>query len=111
MGINHLISGLVLACLWASTCGTKADGIPEPSLILYGVVTDPSAGGMRVTYGTINWVFQPTAGGSPVVVSGVLTNINDQFSYVLRVPCETQIASQPVSAGALMLAGSPTTYN
>jgi hypothetical protein len=101
-----------LAALALSLGGAaRGDGIPEPSLVIYGVVTDPSAGGIRVSYGTINWVFQPTAGGSSVAVSGVLTNINDQFSYILRIPCETQIGAQPVSAGALMLASSPTTYN
>ncbi len=80
-------------------------------MVLYGIITDPSALGSRVSYGTINWVLQPAAGGTPVAVSGVVTNIHDQFSYVLRIPCETQIGGQPVSTGALMLASSPTTYN
>ena len=101
----------MLASLLWSACPAPAGGIPEPSMVLYGIVTDPSAGASRVTFGPISWIFQPTAGGSPVVVSGVLTNINDQFCYVLSVPCETQIAGLPVSTGALMLASSPTTYN
>ena len=101
----------VLLFLFASFVSGIAGGIPEPSLVLYGVVTDPSAGGARVSYGAITWVFQPVAGGSPVFVTGVLTNINDQFSYVLRIPCETQIGGQPVSSNTLMLASSPTAYN
>lgn len=88
-----------------------ADGIPEPSLILYGVVSDTSAGGTRISFGSLTWVFQPTGGGATVTATGVLTNINDQFSYVLRVPCETQLAGLQVSTGALALASSPILYN
>lgn len=89
----------------------QADGIPEPSLILYGVVSNLGAGGSRISYGTLNWVFQPAGGGPAITLTTPLTNINDQFSYVLRVPCETEIPGVPVSVGALKLATSPTTYN
>jgi thrombospondin type 3 repeat protein len=108
---NRRVKTPTLLLLLAVAHLARGDGIPEPNLVLYGVITDPSAGGLRVSYGTITWVFQPVAGGPPVVVSGPVTNINDQFSYLLRVPCETQIAGQPVSTGALMLASSPVTYN
>src|ERR1051325_387557 len=67
-----------------------AQGIPEPSLVMYGVVRnaqDPDR--LRVTFGNLTWFFQPAAGGTAFTVTATLTNINDQFSYVLRVPCET----------------------
>lgn len=88
----------------------RGDGIPEPSLVLYGVITDSSVGA-RLSYGTLNWTLQPVAGGSPIQVSATLTNINDQFSYVLRIPLETEIPGLTISTGALKLASSPTTYN
>ncbi len=99
-----------VVCL-APALTVLADGIPEPSVILYGVVSDTSAGGARVSFGNLTWVFQPTGGGAPVTATGVLTNINDQFSYVLRVPCETQLPGVQVSTGALALATSPILYN
>src|SRR5438552_4493864 len=89
----------------------QADGIPEPSLVLYGVVSNLAAGGSRVSFGALTWVFQPMDGSPAISVTGVLTNINDQFSYVLRIPCETEIPGVPVSPGALKLAALPTSYN
>jgi hypothetical protein len=102
---------LLGALALALSLTARADGIPEPSLIIYGVITDTSAGGSRVSFGSLTWVFQPTGGGPPVTATGILTNINDQFSYVLRVPCETQIPGILVSTGALTLASSPIQYN
>ena len=81
-----------------------AQGIPEPSLVMYGVVRnaeDPDR--LRVVFGNLRWVFQPVGGGPAFAVSGALTNINDQFSYVLRVPCETEVPGFPVSTNVLRL--------
>src|SRR5438445_9307528 len=89
----------------------KADGIPEPSLVIYGVVNNLAAGGSRMSFGNLTWVFQPTSGGPAISLTAPLTNINDQFSYVLRVPCETEIPGVLVSVGALKLAAASTTYN
>ena len=101
----------MLIAVGLTPCPARADGIPEPSLVLYGVVTDPHAGNQRIAYGPITWTFQPIDGSAPIVASGILTNINDQFCYVLKVPVETQLPGIPVSTGALALASSPTTYN
>ena len=89
----------------------RGDGIPEPSLVIYGVISDTSAGGARVSYGNLIWVFQPADGSAAITLSAPVTNINDQFSYVLRVPCETQLPGVPVSSGALKLAASPSSYD
>jgi hypothetical protein len=79
--------------------------------VLYGVITDPSAGNVRVTAGPMTWTFRPTDGSATVTARGVVTNINDQFSYVLMIPCETELPGLTVSTGALKLASSPTTYD
>jgi hypothetical protein len=97
---------LLLFVLW--TLQTKADGIPEPDLILYGTVTQ---NGTRLTVGTLTWTFQPSGGGQFVTVSAPLTNINDQFSYVLRVPCETAMPGQILSSNTLQIAPGSYTYN
>jgi hypothetical protein len=107
---SRALAGLILALGLALAKPTKGDGIPEPSLILYGTVTN-ATDGSRLTVGALNWVIQPGSGGSPITLSGALTNINDQFCYVFRVPCETQIPGVSVSAGALTLASTPTSYN
>ncbi len=78
---------------------------------MYGVVSDLSAGGNRVSFGSMSWTFQPAGGGAPIVLTGTLTNINDQFSYVLTVPCETQIPNASISPGALTLSAPPTSYD
>ena len=86
-----------------------AQGIPEPSLVMYGVVRNAQdRDRLRVVFGNLTWQFQPVGGGAPFLVSTVLTNINDQFSYVLRVPCETEISGLTLSTNALRLGSSYT---
>ena len=46
-----------------------------------------------------------------MVATGVLTNVNDQFSYVLRVPCETPLPPAPASTNTLQLTASPILYD
>jgi hypothetical protein len=102
---------------WVTLAGldlapARADGIPEPDLILYGTISQLSANqSTRLTLGTITWTFQPGGGGGPVAVSASLTNINDQFSYVLRVKCETVMPGQTLSSNALLIAPGSSTYN
>lgn len=86
-----------------------AQGIPEPSFVMYGVVRnaqDPDR--LRMVFGNLTWFFQPVGGGPAFAVSTSLTNINDQFSYVLRVPCETEIPGFQLSTNALRLGSSYT---
>jgi hypothetical protein len=89
-----------------------AQGLPEPSITYYGVVRSTSGGvTRRLTYGTLKWTIQETAGALPVVLTIPLTNINDQFCYVLRLPCETQLGTAAVSAGKLRLNTTGVSYN
>ena len=82
-----------------------AQGIPEPSFIYYGVVRNTAPPGpRRLSYGTLRWTIQEVGGASlPIVLTIPLTNINDQFSYVVRIPCETQLGATPVSSGNMRL--------
>jgi len=91
------------------SCGL-ASGIPEPSLVLYGVVRH-AVTSVPVTFGSLQWTLRPAGGGPAVVVSGQLTNINDQFSYVLFVPMESPLPGQPATSNSLSLSATPVTYN
>ncbi len=105
------------AAIWASALAflqpsAQAQGIPEPSITYYGVVKSTSGGlTRRLTYGTLKWTIQETAGAVPIVLTVPLTNINDQFCYVLRLPCETQLGTAAVSSGRLRLTTAGVSYN
>lgn len=107
---NLNVAVLGAALLMAQGWQARAQGIPEPSVILYGVVTDPSNGGAVVTNGALTWVFRPADGSAAITLSASLTNLNNSFSYVLRVPCESLVSGFLLSTGVLELATSPTTY-
>jgi hypothetical protein len=103
------------ACSWAFALVAVAvpiqAGIPEPDLVWYGRVLGVSEGHpVRLTAGTLEWQIEPVAGGPALVVSTVLTNINDQFSYVLRIPCETPEPGVGVSTGVVALGNPPIVY-
>jgi hypothetical protein len=71
---------------------TLAQPLPEPGLMLYGTVTwQGGAQPARWVQGTLQWTFtSAAASGSSVVLTVPLTNLVDQFSYVLEVPFETR---------------------
>jgi hypothetical protein len=104
------IAVMVLALLCAPLSRwVAAQGIPEPSLVMYGVIRNAQdRDRLRMVFGNLTWSFQPTGGGPGFTVSTTLTNINDQFSYVLRVPCETEVPGIPVSSNVLRLGSSFT---
>ena len=108
----RLVQALISAIFsLGSTCGTHADGIPEPSLLMYGVIRNVSGSdNIRLSFGTLTWRFQPANDGPTITVSTGLTNINDQFSYILRVPCELPVLGFPVSSNRLQLTSIPTVY-
>jgi hypothetical protein len=89
----------------------RGAAIPEPGLVLYGSIIDTNGPvRQRVTYGTIRWTFHPPAGGTPVVLTSPLRNINDQFSYALLVPCESEAVGLTVSPNTVLLGSVPRTY-
>lgn len=81
---------IVLATWLGLVAAGARAGIPEPDLVWYGKVLTSSGGAtVRLTTGMLVWQIEPLAGGPPIVVATALTNLNQQFSFVLRVPCET----------------------
>ena len=99
-----------IAALALATISVRA-GIPEPDLVWYGKVLTTSGGvPVRVTSGLLVWQIEPLAGGPAVVVTNRLTNINDQFSFVLRVPCEAPEAGVSASSATITLTTPAITY-
>ena len=85
-------------------------GIPEPGLTLYGEVRNTAGGAnLRLTIGTLVWTVQP-ATGNPIAVQTPLRNINDQFSYAVRLPFETVPTGFTLSPNALQLSSTSVTY-
>ena len=63
---------------------------------MYGIVSD--AQGVRQTNGVLSVTILRPAGFPPLVLQATLTNLNDQFSYVLFIPCETELPGFAVTA-------------
>lgn len=78
-----------------------ADAIPEPPITMYGVVLDDAGG--RLTRGTLTVVIRPPGGAPAIPLSTVLQDLNGQFSYALRLPCESLLPGLTVSPGTLAL--------
>lgn len=89
----------------------SAAGIPEPPLVIYGVVRNTADHNIRLTYGKIDWKFKKVASGRIISVVSQLTNVLDQFSFLVQVPCETVIAGVTVSASALDLTPVPAVFD
>ncbi len=86
-------------------------GIPEPDLVWYGKVLTQAGGTLvRVTTGTLTWQVESLAGTPIMVLTTTLTNINDQFSFILRVPCESAEPGVAATPGTLVLGLSPANY-
>lgn len=98
------------ALLAALAFGAKA-GIPEPSLIWYGKVLTTSGGApVRLTSGTLVWQLEPLAGGPAIQIATYLTNINEQFSFVMRVPCESPEPGMLASTNVVNLTTPASRY-
>jgi hypothetical protein len=92
--------------------GLRSEGIPEPGLVLYGVVRNNTGGqSIRLTTGTLVWRFHPLGGGADVVITNQLTNLLDQFSYVMVAPCESVLGTLQASVNALVMTTPPKTYD
>lgn len=80
-------------------------GIPEPGFVVYGVVNAKINGqSVRWDVGKLELRFK--AANETVIATTELTNLLDQFSYVLVIPCETPIAALPPQANTLKLNGT-----
>jgi hypothetical protein len=95
----------------SAAVSTPAQGIPEPDLVVYGVVRNvQDNANLRLGHGTLVWAFRPTGGGPSVMASTTLTNINDEFSYILRIRCETPVAGFNSSSNTLLLTPAGIIY-
>lgn len=104
LAISLLLGGLAAGPLRA--------GIPEPDLVWYGkVMTVVGGNTVRLTTGTLSWRLDPPGGGTPWVITTQLTNINDQFSFVLRVPCESAEPAIAASPGTVLLQSPANSYS
>lgn len=105
-------AALALALL---ICATTADslraGIPEPDLVWYGKVLTVSGGStVRLTTGLLTWRIEPVAGGPAWTNSTQLTNLNDQFSFALRLPAETPEPGVAANSNTVSLTTPATSY-
>jgi hypothetical protein len=99
--VQRAIWGALAALLGAA--GLHAEGIPEPGLVIYGVVWNVQGGVTnRLTSGSLTCQITPSNAASITLVTP-LQNINDQYSYLLKVPFESRILGLSLSAGALEL--------
>jgi hypothetical protein len=104
-----LIWTLLLGC---TASLAPAQGIPEPNLVMYGrVLNITSNANLRLGYGTLTCVFRPADGGNPITASASLTNINNRFSYILRIPCETPVAGFAPSTNTIQLTAAGISFD
>jgi len=102
---------LALAALLALAAVNLRAGIPEPDLVWFGSVLATSGGAnVRLTTGTLVWQIEPVSGGPAFLVATALTNINSQFSFALRVPCETPEPGVSASTNVINLATPASRY-
>ena len=83
---------ILLSLVCISPINILAQGLSEPDFVHNGLVRNvTSNANVPLVYGMLNWVFQPVGGGAPITNTLSLTNINKQFSYLLRIRCETEV--------------------
>ena len=110
-GKRERILGRVLTFLLVAFAASAKAAIPEPDLVWYGKVLTSSGGAtVRLTSGTLVWHIERVTGGPAIVVATQLTNINDQFSFALRIPCESPEPGGSISTNAVNLATPPVSY-
>jgi hypothetical protein len=89
-----------------------AQGLPEPDLVLYGIIKNVrSNANLRIGHGNLTWVFQPTAGGASLTAQCSVTNINEYYSYILRIPCETPVPGFASSSNTIPLTSAGMAFN
>src|SRR5690606_4966371 len=86
-----------------------AEGIPEPSPIMYGSVTN--TGSFALTSDIVEWAV--SGAGSNATITSTIASVNGQSFYVARIPFETRsawnLAFEP-SPNTLPLTASPTIF-
>ncbi len=104
------LSLAAIVCLPSAAHSQSVPGLPEPGLILYGQIRNTTAGGTMLTHGTLQWQVQPNDGSAAISITTPVININDQFSYVLRVPFQTKLTGFILTLNNLELKSSSPGY-
>jgi hypothetical protein len=99
----HLAAAGVL--LSAITPSGRASGVPEPPLVLFGVVTDSL--GKRLTNGFTTVTLRPGGGALPIPATVNLSDVGGQYSYVLQVRTVTPTPALIPDPQALVLTRTP----
>lgn len=94
---------------WLFYTTAFAAAIPEPGLVMYGVVRNTASSNAQIFSGTLTWTITP-ASGSPVTVTTPLTDISGQYSYALRVPFASVVGGGTLPANTLQLNSTATGY-
>src|SRR5207244_3792964 len=63
----------------------SAANLPEPGLVMYGVVRNAASSNAHLISGTLTRTIAPTT-GAPIAITTSLTNLGNQYSYLLRPP-------------------------
>lgn len=109
--LSRIFKNLVIGCVAFAAIQRSVAGIPEPDLVWYGkVISTASGNNVRLTTGTLTWQIEPLAGGPAILLATALTNVNDQFSFVLRVPCESPEPAVSASTNVINLAAPANRY-
>jgi hypothetical protein len=108
-GLRGTLTLVVVGCLTATWAWSQS--LPEPSLVFYGTVHNLADHNARITTGTITWQLRRVSSGRIITLKIPLTNVLDQFSYVVQVPCETILTGYTVSSNALDLSPLPAAFD
>jgi hypothetical protein len=87
LGICSLLAGCALPA---------RAGVPEPGIILYGVVLD-SQSGSRVTSGPAQIIYSDTLTGQSVTNSFLLQDLAGGYCYFTEIQFESAVTNQPVT--------------
>jgi hypothetical protein len=99
-----------VAVLCLPLAHASAQGIPEPSLVLYGSVLNGNAG-QPLSAGQVTWQISNQTDSASVTAS--IIGVNTQFFYIAFIPLETRTAGGqtfPASTNTLGLPTVSTTY-
>jgi hypothetical protein len=103
--------GLLAAWSGAVRCPAQpTPGLPEPSLVMYGAVTN-GLGNVAVVFSNLTW--KVSGGGVVATVNSTIINVNERRFFVVRIPFETVSVTGgglTLSANTLPLPRFPTDF-